>query len=165
MAMENGKIISSEKLEQARRTARYKKEHCKKNAMICIRITEHQNDLIGRMAAERGLSKSRYILNRAFERPQLSVEAGRIIVGIDETNKELRNQKAAFLKHCHTYGEVDVKLFNELMTGMELLCQKFDRLKEELYKCYLSDIERANYELREKRRADREKQKQAQKVG
>ena len=161
MGNENGNFISPEKLEQTRRSASYKKDCCKKSTRINIRVTQHQNEEIARLAAESGLTKSRYILNRAFERPHLSVQAGTFITNFDENMNKVREQKDAFVNHCRNYGKVDVGVFNKLIFGLAELDSSFEQLKEELYKSYLTDIERANYEQRKKRREQREKEKQA----
>ncbi|MBR1591049.1 MAG: DUF1778 domain-containing protein [Acidaminococcaceae bacterium] len=147
--MEKETYVSPVKLQQSRKTEKYNRKYSRKNARITIRITEDGREKIHRMAKDSGQSVTDYILSRAFERPQLKLDFAATIAKMDQCMN-------------HAMGAETLPALN---LALMQLGEQFNRFKDELYKSYLTDIERANLKRREKKPARMPEESSCRKAG
>ena len=138
------------KLQQTHKTKKYKEENCLKTERISLKATKHQKKEIYQMAKQNGLSVNQYMLNRAFEKPQLKFEVGKSIAEMEESINHIYRfrlimgedpEKWSARTDCIEGIAEEVKNFRGI----------FDLFLDSLYKSYLSDIDRASLERREKK--------------
>lgn len=145
------------KLQQFRKTPKFKDENCKKSKRLSLRITKHEHEEITQLAKEKGLSISQFVINRAFEQPQLKFDVGKNIAEMDETmNQIIRDSFVP--ENDYEKLQLQADSIESIVDGVKTLSMQFNRLKRDIYKSYLSDIEKAKLERREKARKNRMKE-------
>ena len=137
------------KLQQTFKTPKYKKENCKKTKRFSLRITAHQHEEISQLA-----KKNQYLLNRAFEQPQVNFDVGKEIAEMDESINHINRYRMmlgddieewASRTHCIEGIVGEVKNLNKI----------FNQFKNDLYKNLISPIELARLERQEKREKEK----------
>ena len=139
------------KLQQTYKTKKYKEENCVKSERISLKATKHQKETICQLAKKNGLSVNQYMLSRAFEQPQLNFDVGKDIAEMEESINHINRYRLIM-------GE-DPKKWSTCTDCIEGIAEEaknfrgiFNHFLDSLYKSYLSDIDRANLERREKKR-------------
>ncbi len=147
------------KLQQTFKTPKYQKENCKKTKRFSLRITAHQHEEISQLAKKNGLSINQYLLNRAFEQPQVNFDVGKDIAEMDESINHINRYRMMLgddieewvsRTHCIEGIVGEVKYLNKI----------FNQFKNDMYKSFLSPVELAKFERQEKRQVERENRKE-----
>lgn len=162
----NEPLVSQMKLEQKHKTKTFVKKHAK-DKTINIRVSEVQHNKIKSLAKAANQSLSQYMIMQAFENPKFDRNVAKEIIAIDDTINGFAYLDDQIDKHVDDYNEIALSDINDYYNGRKQLEEHFDKLKDALYKCYLTDIEIKNLEEREKRRKEKEyeQQKRLLKVG
>ena len=88
-------LYENVKLQQIRKTKKYKDENCKKNKRISLRITKHQHEEISKLAKNNGLTVTQYMISKAFEQPRLKFDIGKEIAVMSESINQINRDHYA----------------------------------------------------------------------
>ncbi len=148
-------LVSQTKMQQKHRTKSFVKKH-EKNKTINVRVSEVQHSKIKNLAKAANQSISQYMISQAFEMPKFDRDVAKQIINIDNTINEFYYLDDQIERHIKHYDEISIEDANANYKTRKQLEEHLDKLKDALYKCYLTDIEVKTLEERQKKREEKE---------
>ena len=149
------------KLQQTRKTPKYKEENCKKNKRLSLRITKHQHEELSQLAKKNGKTLTQYMLSKAFEQPSFRFDVGKEIAEMTESINQINRDHYAMGDNPDEWQSQSDRI-ESILINVKDLEENFNQLKKDLYKSYLSDFGRERFERQEKRLEEKDKKNKLQ---
>ena len=154
-------LYENVKLQQARKTPKYKDKNCQKKKRLSLRITKHQHEEISKLAKNNGLTVTQYMISKAFEQPQLKFDVGKEIAEMSESINQIKRDRYAMGDNPDEWQSQSDRI-ESILSNVKDLEKNFNQFKRDLYKSFLSDFERAKFERQEKRLEEKDKKNKMQ---
>ena len=151
--------LNKVKLQQTRKTQKYKDENCKKNKRISLRITKHQHEELSQLAKKNGKTLTQYMLTKAFEQPHFKFDVGKEIAEMTESINHINRYQNMLGDDIEEWVS-RTPCIEGIVGEVKYLNKIFNQLKNDMYKSFLSPIELAKFERQEKRQVERENRKE-----